>query len=92
MSSPELPGPENALEPLLKPEPGALGVVGELGTTMAPLVEPPAPAPGIDGAPDGVANHPAPLAPKPPPAFEVLPEEVPPEPVLKPLSPGVPME
>jgi hypothetical protein len=31
MPIPELPGPENALAPLLKPALGVLGVNGELG-------------------------------------------------------------
>jgi hypothetical protein len=89
--SPELPEPENAPASLLKPALGELGVDGELGwITMAPLVDPVAPAPGMDGAPDGTATPPAPLAPRPPPTLELPLEEAPP--LLKPPLPDVPEE
>lgn len=91
MPSPELPVPENALAPLLKPVLDVPGVEGALGwTTMAPLMEPLVPAPGMEGAPDGVANQPAPLAPRPPAPELPLDEAFPP--ALKPLFPGVPIE
>jgi hypothetical protein len=72
-----LEGSENAPTPLplLKPLLGVLGADGVAGVlgwiTIAPFDEPAAPAPGIEGAPDGVAVEPAPLTPRPPPTLEL---------------------
>jgi hypothetical protein len=92
-----LEGSENApTPPPLKPLLGALGADGVAGVlgwiTIAPFDEPAAPAPGIEGAPDGVAVEPAPLTPKPPPTLELPLDAAPPaDPIADPPALVVPV-
>jgi hypothetical protein len=77
-------GAENAPAPPLKPALGAL--LDDPGcVTIAPLAELLAPAPGMEGAPDGGVGVPAPVTPRPPPRLDPLLDVEPP--ALRPPPP-----